>query len=137
MHKVPQTDKISQPKITVEMSAKNLTVNAGLLPVIRYMDKLHVDRLLEELVTTPPRAENADYLFNDSVQMLILAQTAGATAMTHVTKVCGDEVVARMAGWETIPVATTITRIIKAVTERKQIGSGLQTCKLGRKQVGS
>lgn len=100
------------------MSAKNLTVNAGLLPVIRYIDKLHIKRLLGELVTTPKRADNADYQFSDAVQMVVLAQTAGATAMTHVVKVCGDEVVARMAGWETVPVATTITRIIKAVKER-------------------
>jgi len=118
MQKITQTGTVSQPKITVEMSAKNLTVNAGLLPVIRYMDKLQLDRLLDELVKTPARAENADYQFNDAVQMVLLGQTAGATAMTHVTKVCGDEVVARMAGWETVPVATTITRIIKAVKEK-------------------
>jgi hypothetical protein len=121
MHTIPQNDRVSQPKITVEMTAKNLTVNAGLLPVIRYMDKLQVDRLLQELVKTPVRAENADYQFNDAVQMVILGQTAGATAMAHVTKVCGDGVVARMAGWETVPVATTITRIIKAVKERNLV----------------
>jgi hypothetical protein len=38
--------------------------------------------------------------------------------MTHVTKVCSDPVVARMAGWDTVPVATTLSRIIKAVKER-------------------
>jgi len=121
MHKLPQNDRVTQPKIAVEMTAKNLTVNAGLLPVIRYMDKLHVDMLLEKLITTPVRAENADYQFSDAIQMVILGQTAGATAMTHVTKVCGDEVVARIAGWETVPVATTITRIIKSVKERNLV----------------
>ena len=118
MHKIAQTGTVSKPKITVEMSTKNLTVNAGLLPVIRYMDKLQIDRILEELVKTPLRAENAEYQFKTAVQMVVVGQTAGACAMTQVTKVCGDDVVARIAGWDKVPVATTITRIIKAVKEK-------------------
>jgi hypothetical protein len=118
MNKIAQTGNVSHPKITVEMTAKNMTVNAGLLPVFRYMDKLRLETLIEQLVKTPPRAENADFQFSDAVRMIITGQTAGATAMTHVTKVCGDEVIARMAGWESVPVATTITRIIKAVKEK-------------------
>lgn len=103
------------------MTAKNLTVNAGLLPVLRYMKKLHLSELVQQLVTTPPRAENAEYQFCDAVKMMITSLIAGATAMTHVSKICGDEVIARMAGWEGTPVATTLTRIFKTANERNLV----------------
>jgi len=37
MQKIAQTSKSSQPKITVEMTAKNQTINSGLLPVVRFI----------------------------------------------------------------------------------------------------
>jgi hypothetical protein len=121
MRKIPQTGNSSQPKITVEMTATNMTINAGLLPILRFTEKLKLEDLIQQYVKTPSRAENAEYQFSDAVKMVIMGQTAGATAMTHVAKVCGDEVVARMAGWESVPVATTLTRIIKAVKEKNLV----------------
>jgi len=121
MRKISQNGKSSQPKITVEMTATNMTINAGLLPILRFSEKLKLENLIQQLDKTPPRAENAGYQFSDAVQMIIMGQTAGASAMTHVRKVCSDEVVARMAGWESVPVATTLTRIIKAVKEKNLV----------------
>lgn len=121
MHKITQKRASAQPKISVEMNAKHLTVNAGLLPVLRFMDKLRLDTLVKQSVSTPPRAENADYQFHDALRMVVTGQIAGATAMTQVSKICGDEVVARMAGWDHVPVATTLTRIFKAIKQRNLV----------------
>jgi hypothetical protein len=118
MSKIAKKRAGGQPKIKVKMTAKNLTVNAGLLPVLRFMEKLHLGELVQQMVTTPPRAENAEYRFCDAVKMMMTALIAGATAMTHVSKICGDEVIARMAGWDRTPVATTLTRIFKTTSDR-------------------
>jgi len=74
--------------------------------------------MISDMVSTPERAANAEYSFSDVVQMTVCAQIAGATAMEHVSKICGDEIISRCAGWEKVPHATNIGRIIKSVRER-------------------
>jgi len=121
MATIAQNERAKQPPVTVEMTGKNLTAHAGLLPVMRFMDKLELDRLVAEVVKTPQRGENAKYHFHQVVPMVILGQTAGATAMTHVAKMCSDPVLARLAGWGEVPDPTTMGRIIKAVKERNLV----------------
>lgn len=103
------------------MTGKNLTANAGLLPVMRFMDKVQLDQLLKEVVKLTPRAANAKYHFHDVIPMVVIGQTAGATAMTQVAQMCSDPVIARLAGWEEVPDPTTIGRIIKAIKERNLV----------------
>lgn len=38
--------------------------------------------------------------------------------MEHVSKICSDEIISRCAGWEKVPHATSVDRIIKSVRER-------------------
>jgi len=56
-----------------------MTVNAGLVPVLRFMDALSLDTMISDMVSTPDRAANAEYSFSDVVQMTVCAQIAGAT----------------------------------------------------------
>src|SRR5574340_488887 len=60
---------------------------------------------------------NARYQIVDVVQMIVIGLIAGATSMVQVVKVWADEVPKKMAGWEEIPVDTTIGRIMKLVTQ--------------------
>jgi hypothetical protein len=118
MQTISQNASAKKPKIKVEATAKGMTVNAGLVPVLRFMDALLLDKMISDMVSTPERAANAEYSFSDAVQMTVCAQIAGATALEHVSKICGDEIISRCAGWEKVPHATSLGRIIKSVRER-------------------
>jgi hypothetical protein len=118
MQTIPHKASAKKPEINVEATAKGMTVNAGLVPVLRFMDALSLDTMISVMVSTPDRAANAEYSFSDVVQMTVCAQIAGATAMEHVSKICSDEIISRCAGWENVPHATSVGRIIKSVRER-------------------
>src|SRR3972149_5194992 len=116
MKNIPQKDKKRQPKIKTEMSGKGLTVHAGLLPVLTFMDKLLFRKRVQEAVHKE-RGANAQYHVVDAVQMVVIGLIAGATSMVQIVKVWADDVLMKMAGWEEIPVDTTIGRIMKLVTQ--------------------
>ena len=118
MQTISQKTSAKKPEIKVEATAKGMTVNAGLIPVLRFMDALLLDKMISDMVSTPERAANAKYSFSDVVQMTVCAQIAGATALEHVSKICGDDIISRCAGWENVPHATNLGRIIKSVQER-------------------
>lgn len=103
-----------QPKVTTEMNGKGLTVHAGLLPVLTFMGKLLFRERIHEAVHKE-RGANAQYEFTDIVQMVVIGLIAGATSMVQVVKVWADDVLRKMAGWEAVPVDTTIGRIMKMV----------------------
>ena len=118
MQPISHNTVTKRPEIKVEATAKGMTVNAGLIPVLRFMDALQLDRIISDMVSTTERAANAKYSFSDAVQMTVCGQIAGATALEHVSKICSDEIISRCAGWEKVPHATSLSRIIKSVRER-------------------
>ena len=118
MQTIPHNTSAKKPEINIEATAKGMTVNAGLVPVLRFMGALSLDKMISDSVSTPARAANAEYSFSDVVQMTVCGQIAGATAMEHVSKICSDEIISRCAGWENVPHATSMGRIIKSVRER-------------------
>lgn len=100
-----------QPKINTEMNGKGLTVHAGLLPVLTFMGKLIFRERIHKAVHKE-RGANVQYEFVDIVQMVVIGLIAGATSIVEVVKVWADEVMRKMAGWEDIPVDSTIGRIM-------------------------
>ena len=68
MQTISQKTSLKKPEIKVEATAKGMTVNAGLIPVLRFMDALQLDRMISDMVSTPERAANAEYCFSDAVQ---------------------------------------------------------------------
>ena len=69
------------------------------------------------LVQTGKRGANAQYQIVDAMQMVVIGLIAGATSMVQIVKVWADEVLMKIAGWEEIPVDTTIGRIMKLVSQ--------------------
>lgn len=116
MKNIPQEETRRQPKIKTEMNGKGLTVHAGLLPVLTFMDKLLFRKRVQEAVNKE-RGANAQYQVVDAVEMIVIGLLAGATSMVQIVKVWADEVLKKMAGWEEVPVDTTIGRIVKLLTQ--------------------
>jgi len=115
MKNIPQEGARKQPKIRTEMNGKGLTVHAGLLPVLTFMGKLLFRKRVQEAVHKE-RGANAQYQVVDVVEMTVIGLIAGATSVVQIVKVWADEVLKKMAGWEEVPVDTTIGRIMKLVT---------------------
>ena len=116
MKNIPQEGTRKQPKIKTEMNGKGLTVHAGLLPVLTFMEKLLFRKRVQEAVRKE-RGANAQYQIVDAMQMVVVGLIAGATSMVQIVKVWADEVLMKMAGWKEVPVDTTIGRIMKLVTQ--------------------
>jgi hypothetical protein len=58
MQTISQKISAKKPEIKVEATAKGMTVNAGLVPVLRFMDALSLDKMIPDMVSTPERATN-------------------------------------------------------------------------------
>jgi len=116
MKNIPQKEIRRQPKIKTEMNGKGLTVHAGLLPVTTFMEKLFFRKRVQEAVSRK-RGVNAQYQIVDVVQMVVIGLIAGATSMVQIVKVWSDEVLMKIAGWDKIPVDTTVGRIMKLATQ--------------------
>ena len=85
MKSIPQKATRRQPKIKTEMNGKGLTVHAGLLPVITFMEKLFFRNRVQEAVSRK-RGANAQYQIVDVVQMVVIGLIAGATSMAQISK---------------------------------------------------
>ena len=118
MKKITRKKAVTKGKVKSELTGKNMTVNAGLLPVLRFMDKLSVEELLGNQVTTRSRGANAEVSFTEAIERVIVSQIAGATAMEHVSKISSDDVICKIAGWEAKPVATTLSRVLGIASNR-------------------
>ena len=118
MKKITRKKAVTKGKIRSELTGKNLTANAGLLPVLRFMDKLLVGEMLGKQVTTRSRGANAEVSFSGAIERIIVSQIAGATAMEHVSKISSDDVICKIAGWEAKPVATTLSRVLGIASNR-------------------
>ena len=103
--------------VKVETTGKNMTVNAGLIVVLKFMQKLLISKVITETVSTPERAENAKYSFPNVIQMVMCTLIAGGSAIDHVSKICADDVISRCAGWKSVPHPTNIGRIVKDVRQ--------------------
>ena len=68
------------------MSGRGLTIHAGLLPVLTFMEKLLFRKRVQEAVPKE-RWANARYQIVDAVQMVVIGLVAGATSMVQIVKV--------------------------------------------------
>ena len=95
MKNIPQKEGKKQPKIKTEMNGKGLTVHAGLLPVLTFMEKLLFRKRVQEAVHKE-RGANAQYRIVDAMQMIVIGLIAGATSMVQIVKVWADEVLMKL-----------------------------------------
>ena len=112
---IAQSKGKRQKKVKVEMTGKGLTIFAGLLPILNFMTNLGFrERMIEGL--SMKRAPNARYQLVDAIQMVVAGLIAGGTAMDHVASIWRDKVLQMISGCGDVPVATTLGRIFKTVT---------------------
>ena len=115
--KSPTRTRRNTAPVHFENTGQSLTSYAGLIPVIKFLDKkLNFTGLFNSCVGHQ-RASNAQYCLADVVFLLMTSLIGGARSISKCTALWSDGVLRRIAGWIQVPDETTIGRILKEVKE--------------------
>jgi hypothetical protein len=107
----------STGKVQFKSTGRNMTSQAGLIPVIKFLDRLGFTGLFHRHVHHQ-RADNAQYPLCDMVFLMVVGLIGGARSISQAVSLWSDGVLARVAGWVQIPDETTVGRVFKEVKER-------------------
>ena len=105
-------------KVNMCSTARGLTSQAGLLPVVKYLGRIGFEKIVRQDVPHK-RGDNASYQLSDVVMLTLVGMIGGATSIAKLCAVWSDGVLREIAGWVQLPVETTISRLFKEVTERQ------------------
>ena len=104
-------------KFHTEFSEKNLTGNAGLLHLGRFVEKLGLPKILDNHITIE-RAPCADYKVSEVVVMLAFGVLVGVKHMSHMAILRSDDVIRALFKWEKFPADSSFGRIFKLFSQK-------------------
>ena len=105
-------------KVNMSATARGLTSQAGLLPVVKYLSRIGFEKIVRQDVPHK-RGDNANYQLSDVILLTLVGMIGGATSIAKLCAVWSDGVLREISGWMQLPVETTISRLFKEVTERQ------------------
>lgn len=95
-----------------------MTSKAGLIPVVKFLDKLGFCQLLRKTVDHR-RPDNAVYRLEDGVFLILIGLIGGAFSVSKCALLWSScRVLQKVAGWLRIPDETTLGRLFRTVSER-------------------
>jgi hypothetical protein len=101
----------------VQFLSKNLTGNAGLIHLGRFVDKLGLGQSLEDGLSIE-RGDNAKYSAADAVLILALGVIAGAKHLSHLVILRYDSAIRKLFKWDQFPDETTFGRIFRLFSQK-------------------
>jgi hypothetical protein len=104
-------------------SERRLTSRAGLIPMSRLMDKLGIETMIDRTVSIV-RGANADYGLGMILKAISLGIISGSRHLSDVVRLGMDEALMKTQGWESFPVLSSITRVLKRFQFRNCIEFG-------------
>lgn len=110
--------RMSSGKVHFQSDAKGLTSQAGLIPVMKFLDKFGITKSLDKLVPHE-RGDSAVYSLADVIILTCVGLVGGATSILKIVALWSDGVLRRIGGWSRIPDDSTIGRIFKEVKEEQ------------------
>jgi len=117
--KSPQKARQKSARVHFDSTGKNMTSKAGLIPVVKFLDKLGFGKLFHTTVQHE-RKDNAVYSLEDGVFLILTGLIGGAFSISKCTTLwSGCSVLQKIAGWLRIPDETTLGRLFKEVRERQ------------------
>ena len=106
-------------KIHFEHTGKNMTSKAGLIPVVKFLDKIGFTALFRQTIHHE-RKPNALYRLEDGVFLMLTGLIGGAFSLSKCALLwSGCGVLQRVAGWRQVPDETTLGRLFKSVGARE------------------
>lgn len=104
--------RVSPKKIQINKGAKGLTAQAGLIPVVKFLQKQNIGQLIQDTVQHR-RGASARYDAVDAIFLSLVAIIGGARSISGIATVWADSVLCRIAGWQSIPDETTFGRLFR------------------------
>lgn len=101
----------------VYFSEKNLTGNAGLVHLGRFIAKLGLEKMLGRRISIE-RGDTAKYSVTEAVLMLALGVLAGAKRLSHLVILRNDEALRTLFKWSSFPDETTFGRIFRLFSHK-------------------
>ncbi|MBM9515296.1 IS1380 family transposase [Desulfogranum marinum] len=108
--------RVSPKKITFSKGAKGLTAQAGLIPVVQFLQNQGIVELVRDTVNHK-RGANALYDAVDAIFLPLVAIIGGARSIRAIVAVWSDSVLCRAAGWLSIPDETTFGRLFRSFSQ--------------------
>jgi len=112
-----RSSRTSPSKVHIQNGAKGLTAQAGLIPVVKFLQKHGFNSLIGSTIKHE-RGATALYDAVDAIFLSTIGMIAGARAMSGIITVWADSVLARVAGWVCIPDETTLGRLMRTFHQR-------------------
>lgn len=114
----PQKPRIESKTTHFSRTGKNMTSKAGLIPVVKFLDKLGFCDVFRRTVNHQ-RKENAVYRLEDGIFLILTGLIGGAFSISKCVFLwSGCRVLQKAAGWLRIPDETTLSRLFKEIKER-------------------
>ena len=104
--------RVSPKKIQINKGAKGLTAQAGLIPVVKFLQKQNVAQLIQDTLGHQ-RGASALYDAVDAICLSLVAIVGGARSISGIATVWADSVLSQVAGWKSIPDETTFGRLFR------------------------
>ena len=82
------------------------------------MCRIGFEKIINQVVPHQ-RGDNAVYQLRDGILLTLVGMIGGATSIAKLCAVWSDGVLRAIAGWNKMPVETTIGRLFKEVTEQQ------------------
>jgi len=101
----------------VQFTEKNLTRNAGLVHLGRFIDKIGLNQALKDGISIE-RGANAKYSMAGTVLILALGVLAGAKHLSHLVIIGYDSVLRKLFKWDQFPEETTFGRIFRLFSHK-------------------
>ena len=96
-----------------------MTSKAGLIPVVKFLDKIGFTALFRQTIHHE-RKPNALYRLEDGVFLMLTGLIGGAFSLSKCALLwSGCGVLQRVAGWRQVPDETTLGRLFKSVGARE------------------
>ena len=116
--KKPNKARGKAAKVHFQKTGKNMTSKAGLIPVIKFLDKLGFSQHFQKTVHHE-RKNNAVYHLEDGVFLILTGLIGGAFTISKCVLLwSGCQVLQKAAGWLRVPDETTLGRLFKKVSAR-------------------
>ena len=114
IHKNRATNNVSAGQVQEEFSGNNLTHFGGTGLIRRFLERLDVCPLLDNMVRVEGRRE-CTYSVGQMLLSLLYALFLGYARPTHMATLRADKVFQRLAGLTAFPVPSTISRFLSRV----------------------
>jgi hypothetical protein len=109
--------RVSPKKIKINKGVKGLTAQAGLIPVVKFLQKQNINSLVKNTVDHQ-RGATALYDAVDAIMLPLVAIIGGTRSISAIVTIWSDSILCRAAGWLRIPDETTFGRLFRTFSQR-------------------